>query len=123
MNNQLIKHVDSYIYLGTAVNLRWDQTTKIQPRIEKISVSFNNFLSFFIIIINVPVPQKLKLIQFCIFPVFRYENETPITKIETFEMCVCVSYIRDIPQSKYSKVEIRKGERNGTSRRRIIINS
>lgn len=91
LNNQIINHVDSYAYLGTTVNAKWDQSTEIRSRIEKARASFNSMRSMFTSR-DLSLSLKIRLVKCYVFSVLLYGaeawtlTEALMKRLEAFEM-------------------------------------
>ncbi|CAG9835438.1 unnamed protein product [Diabrotica balteata] len=91
LDNERIKHVDSYIYLGTTVNSNWDQAKEIRIRVEKARASFTSMKQIFTSN-NLTLPLKIRVLKCYVFPVLLYGMEawtmtvTLTKKVEAFEM-------------------------------------
>jgi hypothetical protein len=93
ISNILIDHVESYVYLGTNVNAKWEQATEIKARIERARAAFSNMKKL-LISRDLSLPLKLRLVKCYIFPILLYGveawtlTETLTRKLEAFEMWV-----------------------------------
>ena len=91
INNQPITTVNSYTYLGTNLNDRWDHSTEIKQRIEKARIAFVKFAKIFKSR-DLPLTTKIRLLRCYVFSILLYGVEAwtltnaTMKKLEAFEM-------------------------------------
>ena len=93
INGQDIDQVETYTYLGTTVNAKWDQASEIRSRIEKARAAFNNMKKLFTSK-DISLQLKLRLVRCYVFSVLFYgveawtTTEATLKKLESFEMWI-----------------------------------
>ena len=93
LDRETIERVESYTYLGSMVNLNWDQSEEVRCRIEKGKPIFNKMKTFFVRR-NLSLKLKIRMVRCYILPVFLYGveawtmTEALMRRLESFKMWI-----------------------------------